>query len=288
MMRHGAYRPETLAAALACRRDTGALPYAGGTDLMCRGRRWMGVRPRFDAPLLFVGHLNEIRAVHRQGEDVVIGAGCTLARLCEDDTVPGPLRRIAGEMASPAVRNLATIGGNVCNASPAGDTLPFLYAVGARLVLETIAGRREVPVCEFITGPGTTGLGPGELLTRIIVPAAGWDVAVTERVTARRANAPSKVSFLGLARLDGHRVADLRIAFGAVGPTVVRRPGLERDLAIALSAVRSGRGTVADVSALIDAHDGMIRPIDDQRATAAHRRRVALNLLRCFLDELCR
>lgn len=281
-----AYRPETLEDALICRRDTHARPYAGGTDLMPQGRRWMGVRPRFKTAIMFIGHLPDLKDVRQREDDIVIGPGCTLARLAAEGAVPDALRRIAAAMASPGVRNLATIGGNICNASPAADTLPYLYAVDARLVLRSAGDRRETPVADFFQGPGMTTLAEDEILTEIIVPAAAWEVCDYHKVAARRANAPSKISFLGIARRNGLGFKDLRLAFGAVGPTVVRSRDLERGLLAAVNTAANGKQNPEKLADCVESFGRIIHPIDDQRASAVYRRQVALNLLQNFIDGL--
>jgi CO/xanthine dehydrogenase FAD-binding subunit len=277
-----AFRPRSLKEALNVRRDRRALPFAGGTDLMAARRRGPGLRPDLPQPLLFLGHLQELAEIRPGGGTLNLGAACTLSALLLHDAVPAPLKAALAEMASPALRNVATLGGNICNASPAGDTLPFLYAVEAELELAGAAHSRRLPIGEFILGPGRTALADDELLTNILLPDCAFDTWFYRKAGTRRANALSKLSFLGLARRGREgRVEDFRCAFGAVAATVVRAPGLE---------ARLKKKTPGQAAALLPALRGgyaaLLRPIDDQRSTARYRADVAVDLLAQFITTL--
>ncbi len=156
---------------------------------------------------MFVAHLPELQGVSVQNETLTLGAAVTLSELLADERMPGVLREAIAQMASPAIRNVATLGGNVCNASPAGDTLPALYCLNARLILAGRQGERRVPIERFLLGPGKTSLAADELLRAVELPsaqsaAARFDVAYYRKVGTRRANALAKLSFLGLAGLQ--------------------------------------------------------------------------------------
>lgn len=272
-----AWRPRALAEALEIRRARPVIPFAGGTDLMVRYRpHGAGALPAFPQDVLFLDGIRGLRRIEADGEGVRIGARCTLADLSAAAQIPELLRRAANGMASPAVRARATLAGNICNASPAGDTLPPLYALGARLRLAGAAGERLVPIAEFITGPGRTALAPDELLTEVVIPRETFGIVYYRKVGARRANALAKVSVAALAALEGGRLRAVRVAVGAAAPTVARSRELERSL--------EGRpaGQV-DIGEVQRGYDRLIRPIDDQRSTAAYRRQVALNLIGDFL-----
>jgi CO/xanthine dehydrogenase FAD-binding subunit len=277
-----AWRPTSLPEALTIHQREGAVPLAGGTDLMA-------VEPRCSSacggpgPVMFVGHLPELKHIRQDADHVVIGAAVTLAEALDDHRLPAPFRQAVSAMASPAIRNVATVGGNICNASPCGDTLPYLYALSARVILRHAGGRRELPIDHFILGPGETALRPDELLTEIVIPRREFSIHRQQKVGARKANTLSKLSFLGLAEVDQRNgtLADVRLAFGAVAPTVVRAPEQEQRLAGQPLAEISHH-----VDEIIAAYDGLIRPIDDQRSSRVYRKTVCLNLLRWFLEEL--
>jgi xanthine dehydrogenase FAD-binding subunit len=277
-----AYRPRSLEEALEVRRTRRVLPFAGGTDLMAAHRRGPGLLPDLPLPLLFLGQLVELTEIRPEAGGINIGAACTLASLLQHPAPPAPFKAALAEMASPALRNVATLGGNICNASPAGDTLPFLYAAGAELELAGGARKRRLPIGEFILGPGRTALAEDELLVSILVPELRFDAWLYRKVGTRRANALSKLSFLGLARRgEKGRIEDFRCAFGAVAATVVRSAGLEENL-----VGRSPAQVTALLPRLRAEVASLLSPIDDQRSTAAYRRAVALDLLEHFTRTL--
>ena len=272
------FRPTTLEEALEIRAAHRAVPFAGGTDLMVKLRRGGGVLPGFETPVLFLDRCDELAVLRDDDAALDIGAMVTLARLAADPRVPRPLAEVARSMAGPGIRSVATVGGNVCNASPAADLLPFLYAHNARVRLMSSSKRRTLPVEEFVRGPATTEIGPDELLAALIVPAWSPTVSFWRKAGTRRANALTKVSLFACADTDGTVVHRARIALGAVAPTVLRLREVERMLEGA---------PVADLAALArraaDACAAAVRPIDDQRSTADYRRSVAGDLVEHFI-----
>jgi len=281
-----AFRPSALGEALALlaesRGERRAVPLAGGTDLMVKWRRAFGRpagdEPVFPRPVVFVGHLKELGGVSVEGARIRIGAACTFSSLLAHPAVPAPFKEIVSRIASPAIRNRGTVGGNVCNASPAGDTLPYLYALDAKAVLRRNGGIRELLVRELVTGPGETALTDDELLVSLDVPLAPFNVFFYRKVGARRANSCSKLSFLGLARVEGGAVEDIRVCFGAVAPVVVRSREIEESL--------RGRevGELREiVPRVVRSYGGLLRPIEDRRSAARYRMEVSLRLLERFL-----
>ncbi|HEX9188921.1 MAG TPA: FAD binding domain-containing protein, partial [Vicinamibacteria bacterium] len=179
-----------------------------------------------------------------------------------------PIRAEAARLVgSPQIQNRGTIGGNVANASPAGDTLPVLAVAEATMVLRSLDGDRRVPIAAFYTGYRQSVMRPDELIVAIEVPPVEgrqW----FRKVGTRAAQAISKVVVAAV------RAPHPRIAFGSVAPTVVRVPRTE--------AVLAAGGTVAEAQAVLVEE---IQPIDDLRSTAAYRRRVSANLLAQFWSE---
>jgi len=144
--------------------------------------------------------------------------------------------------------------------------------------LQSRQGERILPIYQFISGPGKTDLHADELLTEIIVPHNRATTHFFKKVGTRRANALSKLSLSGVARISGDRLDEIRIAIGAVAPTVVRSIELEKRM--------EGR-SISEVAGIAEEilrdYDTLVQPIDDQRSTAEYRKRVAMNLLRHFL-----
>src|SRR6185369_15871428 len=171
------------------------------------------------------------------------------------------------EIGGVQIQNRGTIGGNIGNASPAGDTLPVLAAADAIVVAASSAGTRRIPFVEFYTGYRRSVLAPNELIAGVEIPAVRgrqW----FRKVGTRAAQAISKVVMAAVAGPGGEAP---RIALGSVGPTVVRLPSTEAALA--------GGVPIADAQRMLLDE---IAPIDDVRSTAEYRRRVAANLLAAF------
>ncbi len=274
-----AYRPDCLHEALRIREETGAIPLAGGTDLMVAKKRRAGISTGFNEPVVFIGGLTELRAVSMDGM-LRIGSAVTFADLLADSVIPDIFKNVFLEIASPAVRNRATIGGNVCNASPAGDTLPLLYALDASVVLERVDGKRILPIDEFITGPGETRLQKKEILIEIRLPPADLNTFFYRKIGTRRGYSCSKASFFGSARLMEGRLEEVRMALGSVAPTVVRTKEAEKRL-----MGKKDRDLEILVPEVVAIYEKIITPIDDQRSTACYRKNVSLRLIRHFLNE---
>ncbi|SFL87907.1 xanthine dehydrogenase FAD-binding subunit [Desulfomicrobium norvegicum] len=244
---------------------------AGGTDYLVRRRA-----DKSSAQICCLERIPALRGLEAQGGVLEIGAATTLTDLLESGIVTARLpmlHQAVRQLGSPLVRNQATLGGNLCTASPAGDTLPALYALGARVALLSRDAERVLDVAEFITGPGRTVLESGEILARVIIPLPDPDaVQHFEKVGRRQALAISVASMAALLHLDGDIVRDVRLAFGSVAPTVLRCPEAESWL--------TGRAlTSGNLSHAADLVRATVRPIDDVRATADYRRQVAGNLI---------
>lgn len=260
-------RPRSLKAALAMLRDDEALrPIAGCTDV------YVGLHFGTEAGTRFVDlwGLDELRGIRVAGGRLRIGALTTYSELITSAAVRRRvpmLAAAASEVGGAQIQNRGTLGGNIANASPAGDTLPVLAAAEADVVLRSAKGERTVPFSAFYTGYRSTIRRPDELIVAVEIPRiAGrqwW-----RKVGTRRAQAISKVMMAGV------RGPEVRIAVGSVGPTVLRAAGAAR--------VLSASGSMADAQAALAAE---MAPIDDVRSTAAYRRHVAQALLAAFWRE---
>ena len=259
-------------------RENRAIPLAGGTDLMVSQRRWSGLSPLFAKPVLFIGHLEEIKRVEPDIINIKIGSACSLSSLLEHREIPEVLKIVISQMATPAIRNIGTLGGNICNASPAGDALPVLYALDASVVLQRKAEIRTLPIEKFITGPGETVLKDDELLKAIIIPKKSYNVGFYRKVGTRQANSLSKLSFQGLARIEEGKISDIRISFGAVALTVIRSREIEGIL-----IEKSGKEIEKLIPEVSSLYSEVIKPIDDQRSNIRYRKTISLKLLRYFL-----
>lgn len=275
-----AYRPKDLEGALKAM-EGGATVLAGGTDLMVKRKGAPGSLPSITGNVVTVGHLEDLRRIRIEGDHLVIGAAASIASVMESSLVPEHVKAPLAQIGSPSIRNAGTLGGNIVNASPAGDSLPMLYALDAELTLRSARGTRRCLISEFITGPGSTIIGSDELLTDIAIPIWRPSGFMFRKAGQRRANAIAKVSLYGIFRIGHGKIEALRMAFGAVGPTVVRSRAAEAVLEGKAQLLAGGHAGKA-----LDLLDDAIRPIDDLRSTRDYRKKVALNLAGSFLEEV--
>jgi CO/xanthine dehydrogenase FAD-binding subunit len=180
---------------------------------------------------------------------------------------------------SPQIRNRGTLGGNLANASPAGDSIPPLYVLDARVVLASADGTRAVPVAEFFTGPGQSLRAQHEIITAVELPVNGKRRSVFMRLGQRQALAISKVSIAVSLVLADETVRDVRIALGAVAPTVVRARRAE-------DALHGHRLENSVITAACAAAEADASPISDLRSNAGYRRAMCRELLSRALHHL--
>ena len=262
--------PKSLREALRMLRDEGPLvPMAGCTDLYVSLNFGTLPATRF----VNLWPLAELRAIRVRGDVLSIGALATYTDLIRSPLVRRRLPMLvaaAREVGGVQIQNRGTIGGNVANASPAGDTLPVLAASDATVVLQSADASRRVPFAAFYTGYRRSVLRPDELIAALEVPRVRgrqW----FRKIGTRAAQAISKVVMAAVAPVAGDPP---RIALGSVAPTVVRLPSTE-------AALAAGASLDEAQQVLIDE----IAPIDDIRSTAAYRTRVAANLLTRFWND---
>lgn len=273
------YLPKSINAALQILNSENVIVYAGGTDLMVRYKNETSLLPKFDKNILYIGQIDELKKVYENNEEIVIGAGCTLASLLRNEHVPEILKKAIRGAASPAIRNMGTIGGNICNASPAGDTLPVLYSLNSRCNVISEGLERTINIEDFIYGPRRTALKKNEILKSITISKENFNIVHYEKVGARKASAISKLSFAGLCNVENGRVQDLRMSFGAVGATVIRLK--EAETIIIGKEINTLDKFIKEA---IEIYDKNINPIDDQRSTAQYRKMVVMNLIKYFFN----
>ena len=256
-----------------------AAVYAGGTDLLVKIRSG-SIPPK---RLICLERIQELKGVVDHGNQLVILAATTFSQLLQEPAITKHLPILAEAIAclgSPLIRNMGTIGGNVCTASPAGDTLAPLYALNARVELASEAGVRSLPIDQFIRGPGQTVLKTGEILSAIHIEKPHPEaIQHFEKVGRRNALACSMASMAAIIRLsDAGIVIAASLAWGSVGPTVITCPeAANRLIGQPLSADR-----LAEAAAIVKK---AVCPITDIRATADYRRTVAGNLLFRLCDQ---
>ena len=281
MKRFDYFAPESLEEALAILRERGdgGKLLAGGTDLLVQMKE-AGLHPSYVVSLRRLRELRGIAFDERQG--LRIGAMTTMAEIEQHPVVQRRYPVLvdgARILGSVQTRNMATLGGNVCNAAPSADTAPPLLVLGARADIVGPDGRRQVPLEQFFTGPGQTVLGRGEILVGLHIPApAPRTGACYERHTPRAEMDIAVVGVAALVTLEPERdlIREARIALGAVAPTPVRAPEAEASLA---GQPPSEEVFQRAAELAVDAAS----PISDVRGSAAFRRHlVRVMTARCL------
>ena len=259
------HRPETLAEALEIKAEhPGAVPLAGGTDLMVA----INFRQASPAAVLDLTAVPELREWAGDDGRVRVGAGVTYTRLIEElgDRLPG-LAIASRTVGSPQIRNRGTVGGNLATASPAGDGLPPLYTSGAVVELASVRGTRRVPVADFITGPKRTCIEPDELIAAFDVAAASGPQQFA-KVGTRNAMVIAVCSVALALWPEQRRVA---ACVGSAGPTPLVATEAEEFIAEVLDW--DGGGPIPDdaLARFGELVGECARPIDDVRGTARYR-----------------
>lgn len=238
---------------------------AGGTDLIIR------VKNRVFEPdaLISLRHIPDLKGVSHEGGST-LGAG-TLIRDIERDAFIAQeypaLHQASRVLANPQIRNVATIGGNFCNAAPCADCAPPLLVMDARLRLEGFDGRRELSLEEFFKGPGETCLLPNEILTKIFIPQKETHTGMAYLKQGRTAQDLAIASVAALIIMDGKVCRTCRLAAGSVAPVPLRLRQSER----LVEGHRIEDDLLDELSMSVQRE---VRPITDVRSTEGYRRRV--------------
>jgi len=272
-------RPTALPEALAALgSDTWSI-IAGGTDFYpARLGKTM------TEAVLDISALGDLRDIRRDGDQWRIGALTTWTDLVAATHLPARfdgLKQAAREVGGVQIQNVATICGNLCNASPAADGIPNLMALEAQVELQSNTGKRLLTVGDFVTGNRRTRRAQNELVTGLLVPESGRETTSHFLKLGARRYLVISIAMIGavIEWTPDQHIAALRVAIGACGPVAQRLPALEQALI--------GHARQDDLAALIDAdHLRELTPIDDVRGTAAYRRDIALTLLRRLFQEI--
>ncbi len=252
-------------------KEPAATIVAGSTDVGL----WVTKHMRDISPAVFIGSLDGLRTISEAKGVISIGAGVTyteaFSTLAKRIPALGPLfDRIGGEQ----VRNMGTIGGNIANGSPIGDTPPPLIALGATLTLRRGKKRRTIPLEEFFIAYGKQDRRPGEFVeaVHVPVPAKGVRFAVHKVTKRRDEDITATLGAFHLTLAKNGTVASIRIAYGGMAATPKRAKAVE-------AALLGKPWTEATVEAAIPAYDLDFTPLTDMRATAEYRQLAAKNLL---------
>lgn len=262
--------------ALLCERYPDAVLLAGGTDVGL----WVTKQHREIATTIYTGNVAELASVDISPTHIELGAAVSLTDAMSVilDYFPA-LQELFLRFASPPIRNAATLGGNIANGSPIGDSMPALLVLDAVLLLRHGSGTRPVALSDFYLGYQETALDRGEFIEKILLPlpVSGEQLA-SYKVSKRFDQDISALCAAFRLMLDGDRVADIKIAFGGMAEVPKRATICEE----ALRGKLWSADTVREIAGVLK-HD--FTPISDMRASADYRERVAENLLLRFVNQ---
>jgi len=273
--------PATLteAYALLSERGRSLKVIAGGTDLMVL----MNAHMLDAAEFLDIWRVNELRGITDEGDALRIGALTTYTQLIRSDLIQRHVPALVAAsrtIGAIQIQNRGTIGGNIVNASPAGDSLPVLAAYDVEVEIGSARGTRRVAFNEFYDGYRRTMLQTDELVVSVrITKLKEGERDFFWKVGTRRAQAISKTVLAARARMNRERIEAISIGVGSVAPTVIRAPQTERLLTGATltpAVVEQARRMIAQE----------VTPISDLRSTEHYRRIVTGNVLVKFLRQL--
>ncbi len=281
-----AFSPSSLSEALGIlsnAADGSITVVAGGTDIMViQGMSLDGI---FKDSILNVLNIKELSFIEERGDVIELGPNVTHAEIASSAVVKkfAPiLSETASIIGGPQIRNRGTIGGNICNASPAGDLLPPLFALNARLTLSSSSGEKIVPIFSFALAPRKTVLLKNELLTKITIDKVkACEKCGFKRVAPRKALAITKASVAVVACMDNGVVSNVRIALGSVGPVILRAAKTEK----LLDGSKLDKDLIGKAATLVNDD---FKPISDIRSTASYRSHVVGILLKRILEGFCK
>jgi CO/xanthine dehydrogenase FAD-binding subunit len=277
------FRPKSLGGTLRLyTRNPGALLYAGGTEIARQAQRGSGLPLALPQKVIYLGNVQELNRISRGQRHLDIGSVLDLSRILRlgRNVLPPVLFETLSAIATPAVRNLATLGGNIALKGCRGDCLPALSVINAQLELRTAVSTRWVGIEEFFDRGSIANLRPGEILTRIRVPLEEWDFALFRKVQAGR-RFQTSLSIAGVARFPKGSIEALHFCVGGLKSAVFRRVALEQRLKNASLPVP----TKMIDSLLHDLEDALSDQVDSSGA-GRYRRATALRLIRWFLEKL--
>ena len=268
-------QPTTLAEALSALSRQPLRVLAGGTDVFPA----QGERP-LSEPVLDISRIGGLAGITFSTDHIRFGATTTWSAIARATLPPAfrALQQAAREVGALQIQNAGTIGGNLCNASPAADGVPPLLALEAQVELASSTGTRRLPLADFITGYRKTALRPGELVAAILVPrglaSAG---SAFLKLGVRRYLVISIAMVAAVLKVEQGRIAAARVAVGACSPVACRLPALE--------AALLGKAAKAGFEdAITPGHLAGLAPIDDVRASAAYRLDAVRTLIGRTLD----
>ncbi|MEM0020586.1 MAG: xanthine dehydrogenase family protein subunit M [Fervidicoccaceae archaeon] len=263
------HEPKTLDEALKLLNELGdaARILAGGTDLLVKMKS-RSIEPKH---IINIKRIEGLRYISEEGGLIKIGALTTWRDLERSQQIRQKLPALydaVKSMGSVQVRSMATIAGNLCNASPAADSAPPLLVHEAKVIAVSLRGKRTIPIDQLFLSPGKTSLLPSEMLIEIDIPLPPYNSSSSFLKLARTSMDLAKASAAVYIKMNGDVVEDAKIALGSVAPT----PILAKKAAAELIGKKASEEVISKASSIVASE---ISPIDDIRSTAFYRRKVS-------------
>ncbi|MCK5202134.1 MAG: xanthine dehydrogenase family protein subunit M [Spirochaetales bacterium] len=269
------YKPGTISEALALQSESFVF-IAGGTDLGVLLFDFIS-KPE---GLIDITEIDELCGIRSTGKEIIIGACTGIDEIAANSSLPVCLAAGAASIGSPQIRNMATIGGNICNASPCGDTLTPLIVLDADFVVAGVDGEKTLKACDFFLGPKKTILKEKELLKEVRFSAGKLKGLSGFRMIGKRnGQAISQVNAALWIDVQNGTIKEIRIAAGAVAPVPLSLVKTEQ----AVTGLNLDKDTV---KILKDTAENEIKPISDVRATDNYRRMLVGAMLEEMLCEI--
>jgi len=272
----------------------GIKPIAGGTDIIHRLHKKEHIEQLKAHPIVTseindtttfidISNIEQLQRIEKKNGNIEIGACTTHSELISSPIINRyfpALVEAASQIGSPQIRNRATIGGNIMNASPAADTVPPLVVLQAIAVIASTQQTRELPIVQIFKAPGETYLTENELLITIKLPIIKSNgIQFYRRIAARKAHACAKASIAFHAKQENEKLSDVRIAFGAVGATVISSKKT--------AALMEGKKLSPQlIDEIVQTAANEVTPIDDLRSTKDYRQAMIAQLLKQELHKI--
>ena len=278
------FYPKTLDEALHIKNElrSGIRVIAGGTDLVVRLKQDQVAEDK----LLDITKIPELKGIEDRGDTIYVGAGTTHTELLEHPLIKSAapiLFDAVKTIGSPQIRNIGTIGGNIANASPAGDSIPALFVLLAKLHLRSVDGSRTVAIEDFYLGPGKTAIKDNEIIMGVeFEKMKDNEIGFFRKVGQRKGTAISIVNAAVRLEKDStpNKFSKAYVALGAVAPTVVRAKIVENALQ---SETLDSLDKIMYIARLVFRE---VSPISDVRGSLEYRRDVSINIVYEGLADL--
>lgn len=268
-------RPDTLKELLEIIDHGDYYIFAGGTDLFIRKRQWQGAERRFDKDVVFISHLEELRGIYEDSNYYKLRTCATQDEVANSELLPDYLRLPYSLMGNPAIRNTATVGGNIVNAAKVADSLPLFYALDATIVLKSIQADRILSIKDFIFGRYKTDRYENEIIYEVIIPKEDFTGFKYKKIGSRKSSILSKLSVFLVYKKAHGKIVDLRVSIGAVNDTPIRSEEAEKEFI-------KDNNIEKFLLAIRETMEGE----DDRRSTKLYREEVSLRIIKNFLEEI--